>query len=359
VSEIKPILLSIQPWDAEKGTSVYYTYTGSKQAMDNELVVTDTANGEIVYTFSYSSFERVHHLPPREFINGKIYKAKIRVKLSDGTYSPYSNEVEFRTFKTPILDIISIDGEGFVYNQDVTFQANYTQADGELVKTYRFSLYDENEDLILNYPIRTPSVASVLSETITGLERGKGYFIECLIETVNGVVWTHREKFIPMYIVPSANGLIQTVNDYDEGVIRITTNLKQITGTQVKGTPQVDNDGNDSNNYSYINDEWIVIPKERPIIFQGLGMSKASDFVMKLWCKNIPNGTKFAEVSPPENTGIAIQFWKYDNKIVAVKEFNGVTSRYRSNIVTIPSGAEFMVYAKVVEHRIDLSLKIL
>lgn len=355
--EVKPSLFRIQPWDALKGTSVYFTYTGSRQALDNHLVITDVSTGEIVYSFEYSSFEKVHHLPPNQLVNGKIYKAKLRVKFSDSTYSPYSNEVQFRTFRTPVLDITSIDSQGYVYNQDVTFIANYSQQDNEKVRTYRFSLFDENEDLIESFPIRFPESQTELSETVKGLVKGKGYFIECSIETVNGVVYSHRERFIPMYIVPAVNGVITTRNDDEEGFVRITANLSQILGTQVRGKPR-GLDNYDSDNYDYIDDDWIVIPYDRPVMFKGLNMNRASDFVFKLWCKNIPNDSKFAELSPVDDTGIAIQFWKHSNRVVVVKEYNGVTSRHCSNIVTIPSNTPFMVYARVIEHRIELSLKI-
>jgi hypothetical protein len=358
--EIFPSLLSIQPFDALKGTSIYFTYTGSRQALDNNLVITNVETGEIVYNFEYSSFEKTHPIPPNTLNNGSVYKAKIRVKFNDGTYSPYSNEVQFRTFQTPVLDIDNIDGLGHVYNQDVTFIATYSQADGENVKTYRFSLYDENEDLIQHYPVRAPQQLNEIVELIEGLEKGKAYFVECLIETTNGVVWTHRERFIPMYIVPSVNGLISTESDKDEGFVRINANLKQVLGTQVKGTAQnIGLEDYDSDNYEYIDDEWVVIPKNRPLIFKGLGMNRASDFVMKLWCKNVPSGTMFAELSPVDDTGIPIKLYKYDNRIVAVKEYNGVTARYTSNVVLIPQDAEFMVYVKAIEHRLDISLKIL
>lgn len=366
--DIKPSILRIAPFDALIGTSVYFTYTGSKQLLYNNLVITDVSTGAIVYNHEYSSFEKVHHIPPNILQNGKIYKAKIRVKFSDDTYSLFSNEIEFKTFRTPVLDIDNIDGLGHVYNSDVTFVANYSQENGEQVKTYRFRLYDENEDLIEEYPIRFPSDPNIFTETVKGLEKGKCYFIECAIETVNGIFYSHRERFIPMYIVPSVNGVILTRNDKEEGFIRITANLKQILGTQVKGSPKQSVTDYSVNSfeserqfdtYEYLDEEWIIVPNDNPVIFRGLGMNRASDFVLKAWCKNIPNNTKFLELSPTESNGISIQFWKYKDRIIAIKEFNGIVARYCSNIVPIPKDAEFMVYAKSIEHRIDLSLKLL
>ncbi|PEF30412.1 hypothetical protein CON39_11520 [Bacillus thuringiensis] len=354
--------MAIQPFDATKGASIYYTYTGSKQSLKNQLVITDIKTNAIVYSFEYSSFEKVHHVPPNVLTNGQSYKAKIRAISSDGDNSPYSNEVQFKTFSNPVLDIDNIDGQGYVYNSDVTFIAIYTQSEGEPVKNYRFSLFDENEDLIENYPIRVPKAPNSLTEVVSGLEKGKGYFIECALETVNGVVWTHRERFIPLYIVPSVNGVINTRNDSDEGVVKVTANLKQILGTQVTGgsrTAVSSGSGQIIEEYQYEGNEWIIIPKDKPIIFKGLGMNRASDFVMKIWCKKIPNNTKFLDLSPEEDKGIAIEFWKHSDKVVAVKKYGGVTSRHSSNVLVIPDSASFMLYAKAIEHRIELTIKIL
>jgi hypothetical protein len=358
MADIAPILLPIAPFDANVGVSFYYTFTGSLQSTANNVRITDVETGLAVYDFIYNGFEKIHPIPPAELSNGKKYKAKIRVKYSDGSFSPYSEEVEFLAIATPVLDIDNIDGQGYVYNSDVTFTARYTQTDGELVKTYRFSLYDENETLIQNYPLRYPEDAGVvLTETIKGLEKGKGYFIEVVIETKNGFVWSDREKFIPIYLVPAVHGIIQTENDSDDGFVRVSAELKQILGTQVRATDP--NDQYISDNYQYENNEWIIVPEDNPVIFRGLGMNRASDFVMKVWCKNVPIGTKFLELSPKGDTDIPIQFWRYEDRVVAVKEYAGIRSRHCSNILEIPESSQFMLYAKAIEHRIDLTLRLI
>ena len=79
----------------------------------------------------------------------------------------------------------------------------------------------------------------------------------------------------------------------------------------------------------------------------------------KVWCRDTPPNKKCLKFSPVDSNGISIEFWKYDDRIVAVKEYNGIVSRYRSNIVSVPKGTEFMLYAKVIEHRIDVYIRIL
>lgn len=358
MAEVKPMLLAIDPFDADVGTSIYYTFTGSKATTENNLRITDKSTGLAVYDFSYQGAEKVHHIPPAELENGKTYVAKLRVKYLDETYSPYSNEVEFLVLKRPVLDIENIDGSGYVYNSDITFIARYSQDNGEKVKTYRFHLYDEEEDLIQSYPLRYPTDAGiVLTETVNNLEKNKGYFIECVVVTENGFVWSQKEKFIPIYLVPSIHGVVQTANDEDNGFVRVTANLKQLLGSQVRATDT--SDMYFSDNYEYENDDYIIVPSDNPVIYKNLGMNRASDFVVKVWCKNIPDASMFLQLSPKNEEGICIYFWKYEDRIMAVKHYQNLASRHRSNIVTIPDDAEFMLYVRAIEHRIDLEVKIL
>lgn len=355
--------MAIKPWDALRGTSVYYTYTGSKQSLENSLVITDTFTNQIVYSFENVTLEKVHHIPPNVLKNGKSYSAKLRVKLADDTFSPYSNSVNFKCFKTPVIDISNIDGKGYVYNSDVTFIANYHQEDGERIKNYRFSLYDENEELIKNFPVRTPTDFNYLTETVNGLEKSKSYFIKCSIETINGVTYSHREMFTPLYIVPSIKGIINARNDEEEGFIRVTANLKQIIGTQVSGGDSINPDIEDLEqvveSFEYIENEWVVVPKDKSLFFTGLSMNRASDYIMKVWFKDVPNNTRFLELSPPRSTGIAVQFWKYKDRVVAIKDYNGVRSIHVSNIIEIPNNYDCMLYVKAIEHRIELEIEVI
>lgn len=359
MAEIQPMLTRIPPFDSTKGTSIYFIYTGSQQLVASNLVIREKLTGLVVYSFDFVGYEKVHHLPPSVIQNGKRFVAKVRVKFADNTYSTYSNEVEFDAVKTPVLDIENIDGQGYVYNSDVTFITRYSQDDSEKVKTYRYHLYDESEDLLQSFPIRIPlDVAGiVLTETVPKLEKGKGYFIECTIETEKGFIWSQREKFIPLYMVPSLNGVIQTRSDEEEGFVRITANIKQLLGTQVRATDE--SDTYISDNYQYENEEWVIVPSDNPIVFKGMSMNRASDFVMKVWCKDVPIGTKFLEISPKTGEGIPIEFWRHANRIVAKKGLAGLTSSYVSNIINVPLNSSFMLYARVIEHRIELELKIL
>ena len=361
---VKPTLYRIPVFDALTGASVYYNYTGYEQSMVNNLVITEVDSGEIVYSFEYSSFEKVHHIPPSVLTNGLKYKAKIRVKLVSGTYTDFSDEVPFRVFETPVLDIDSIDGEGYVYNQDITFLATYEQSDGEPVKTYRFKLYDQSNELLKAFQLRRAEPSqSILSETVEGLEKNKGYYIECEIETLNGMLYSHKERFVPLYIVPSANGVIHTMTDSENGFVKVSSSIKQLIGTKVKGdaTNNMATEGNRKDDYIYIDGDWVVIPEGNPVSFKGMDMNRASDFVMKVWCRNIPNDKEFMTMLPSDEDDqhIDMRFIKKSDRVIVEKSYRGVTSRHTSNKINIPSNTDFMVYFKVIEHRIDVVVKMI
>lgn len=348
---MKPILSNISTFDTNKGASVYFTYTGSRQIKNNEFKITELLSGKVVYQFKYESFEKVHHVPPAILNNGYTYTAEIRVELLDGEVSEWSSPLTFKTSTTPVLDIVSIDGDGYVYNNNVTFEARYSQNEGEIILRYRFSVYNENNVLLKNYPIRqnkTKENLTIVSETVEDLEKGKGYYVEVMIETESNMFYTHKERFIPMFIAPYADGVMVLGNDEDNGFVRVSAKLIALKGAPIT----IDKDYQ----YEYVDGEWVVVPKDIPIVFNGLGMNRASDFIIKLWFRNVEDGEKFLSFEDEEgNTGI--DFYKKKDRVVAVKKINGVVASYASNKLSIDKEEEGFLYVKVIEHRLDLILK--
>lgn len=345
---MKPVLLTIQSFDANRGASVYYTYTGSKQITYNELVITNVATGLVVYKFENQSYEKVHHIPPAILQNGKTYKAEIRVMHSDNSFSDYSNAVQFYTVTTPVLDIVSIDGQGYIYNTDVTFVANYEQEESDIIRRYRFSLYDENDFLLKNYPMRyndKREVIETVSETINDLKKGQGYYIEVSIETEKGMFHSQKERFIPMYVTPAVKGIIEAENDGDNGFVRVNARLKQLLGTSITA--------NEYYNYDYIDKDWIDIPNQAPVLFRGLGMNRASDFIMKVWFKSVPIGEMFLSLTQEDGL-ISIDFYREKDRVIAKKYINDIGAVYTSNILETELNDEVYMFVKVIEHRIEI-----
>lgn len=347
---MKPTLLTIKTFDTDKGSSVYYNYTGSMQIISNELKITDILTNSIVYQYEAQSYEKVHHIPPSILINGRTYQAQIRVSHKESGFSEWSNSVNFYTVTTPVLDIVSIDGQGYVYNTDVTFEATFNQQENDEIVRYRFSLYDENNVLLKNYPMRYNDRRESLSriqETINDLRKSHGYYIEVMIETEKGMFHSQKEKFIPMYITPFVNGVINAENDEENGFVRVNARLKQLLGTAITA--------NKYYNYKYIDGDWINIPNEAPVMFKGLGMNRASDFIMKVWFRKVPVGEMFLSLTQEDGL-ISIDFYREADRVIAKKYIDNVGAVYTSNELLVSTDEEVYMYVKAVEHRLEIVL---
>ena len=249
-----------------------------------------------------------------------------------------------------------MDEKSYVYNNDIMMSVVYRQAQGERVTNYQFSLLDQNKTPITHYPVRIPDPESpnVFSERVSSLVKGKLYYIGIRINTKNGINYFEDHEFIPHFVAPSFDGIMSVKNNGDEGQVLVQSYLKQMLATQTK--PFIEGmEVSNANKYTYMNDEWIIIPQQMPLMYKSLGMAKASDFIMKIWCKNILNGL-FLDLSEPNGEGVHLKFYKYDEYITCEKEFNGVKSRVKSNVVTNLKLKEFYLFVRVVEYRIEIKI---
>lgn len=289
-------------------------------------------------------------------VNGKSYWAKIRVQLNETTWSDWSPEVEFICLTTPSLTFDNVDDKSYVYNNDILMSVIYRQAQGERVTNYQFSLLDQNKTPITHYPTRVPDVASpnVFTERVSNLVKGRLYYIGIRINTKNGINYFEEHEFIPHFVAPSFDGIMTVKNNGDEGQVLVQSYLKQMLATQTK--PFIPNsETNNATNYIYMQDEWIIIPNEMPLMYERLGMAKASDFIVKLWCKNVLNGL-FLDFSEPNEEGVHLRFYKHDDCITCEKEYLGIKSRTKSNTVTNLKLKEFYLFIRVVEFRIEMKI---
>lgn len=352
-----PYINLIENFDANHDYTLTYTYLGSERITTNELTIREAKTGSSpVYTRRSTKFDKNHVIPRGTLVNGKSYWVKIRVQLSESRWTEWSPELEFICLTTPVLIFDSLDSNSFVYNNDILMTAIYRQEQGERVETYQFVLMSNNKTPITTFPVRIPDQQSpnVFTERIAGLVKGKLYYIGCRITTRNGINFFDMHELIPQFVTPSLDGMMTVSNNGDDGQVLIQSYLKQMLGTPTKPfIPDAENDN--SNNYTYMNEDWIVIPRNMPLMYTRLGMAKASDFIIKAWCKNVENGILF-NLSEELGGGVHMTFVKHDDYITCEKEFMGVKSRTRSNIVPNLKLKEFYLYVKVIEFRVHIKI---
>lgn len=350
-------LNAVKPFDALFEKQIDFDYTGgSKQVVGNELIITDKSDESIVYDVVYNGYDFAHLIPANTLVNGKEYSIKIKIKFSDGTFSDESKSVTFKTFKKPVLDITTIDGDGYIYNSKVLFVVNYEQEQNEIVKWYKFRLYNESDKLIEEFPMQYSYNDNQLTQLIDGLERHNGYYLSCEIETMSGLKGTIKEHFIPLISTPSINGLISVDNEEQTNFVKVMSNVKSIGESDLHVVATQSTKDN-IDNYQYVDNDMIVIPEDNPLLLNAVAVSDEYDFVLKLWFKDIPNNAEFLEIKSDDGNKNPIKFVKRSNSIVATKYLNGVVSNYTSNTINIKDGTTYMLYVKSSNFRLDLIVK--
>ena len=359
---MQPYINQVNNFDALQDYVIEYTYLGSERVLTNEVSIReDIKNSQAVYTGQSTKFDKNHKISGGSLTNGKSYLVKLRVKLGtseedEGGWSDWSPELRFVCLATPTFIFNSLDKNDYVYNNDVMMQIIYRQEQGEKVQTYQFSLLDQNKSPITVFPNRKPNEISpnVLEERFNNLVKGKLYYIKCQVVTRNGINFFDTHQFIPHFVSPSLDGIIETMNQPESGQVLVQSFLKQTLGIQTRPFV-IGSNNNDSDNYTYLANDWVVIPQDKPLKYTSLGMAKASDWVAKIWCKNIVNGL-FLDLEREDGNGIGLKFFKHDNYITCEKSYLGIKSRTISNIVPNLKLKEFYLYIKVVEFRILMKI---
>lgn len=354
---MKPFLNLIENFDASIDYTVQFTYLGSSRMIRNKLSIREFNSDIPVYERETTKFDKNHVIPAGALVNGKSYKAKIQVMQEVGSeWTGWSPEVDFICLSTPVIVFDNIDSQKFVYNNDIMMTAIYRQAQGEKVETYQFSLMDENKVSLIEYPTRIPDprTPNIFEERMSDLIKGRLYYVACSVTTLNGIRYKETKEFIPQFIAPTINGVIEVSNQGNSGQVLVQSYLKQMLGTQVKPyVPYGDDDG--EWNYVFLDDDWIIIPPKNPLIFTDLGMAKSSDWIAKVWCKNVENGVMLdftRELGRPTK----LTFVKHDDYITCEKEGMGIKSRTKSNTVKGLKLKEFYLYIRVIEFRVQMKI---
>lgn len=353
-------LESVDTFDATKDYTVYFKYVGSSRMKANEIKVINKATEEVAYDAISVLLDKKQVIPANTLKNGVEYIVQVRVKDNDNVWGDWSAKESFLCLKEPVVHFDTIDEKNYVYNNDLLMTAVYTQEQGERVETYQFILMNENKIVTKEFPVRVPEEKNpnIFTERITDLLKGQTYNIGLRIKTQHNLNKYFTRTFMPQYIAPTVSGIVNAMNQDDTGQVLIQSFLKQILGSQAKA--YVVNSEHTADEiefeYNFINHEWVVIPKDKPLMYRRLGMGLATDWVAKMWCKNIPNGTMF-ELYDKDGKGVHIKFIKHDNYITCEKTLGKVTSRVRSNVVEGLGLNNFYLYVKMVEFRVMIYIE--
>ena len=136
-----PSLRKVFPFPATTDYTFRFNVEGiSQQIFYNELEIklsSDTS--QIMYKQKIQEFRYQHTVPANTLANGEQYVAIVRAYNSNKELIGESNPIFFYCLSLPELDIPTIVN-GEVGSQTVMFKGTYSQAEGELLQSYKFKL---------------------------------------------------------------------------------------------------------------------------------------------------------------------------------------------------------------------------
>lgn len=232
----KPILSPVTSWDVTKGNTFVFNIVGGDQVTGNTLTIRNNETNEVVFTQSVTSFAYKNTVSPNAvgLTNGVYYNAYIETTNVNGETSPKSNVIQFYCYATPNVSITNIVDGGRVYTSSPIIQATYSQASGELLRSYEFNLYGDSGRIISTSGIIYTGVDSVsvdVSYKFVGLSDQTSYAVEAIFSTVNGtVVSTGKVDFTVFFEMPKTYADLTLVNNCEGGYITIGANVSLIEG---------------------------------------------------------------------------------------------------------------------------------
>ena len=349
-----PVLRRFNPFDSAQEFMFRFDYQGSNQTNKNNLVIEKVSDNTVVYNQTITTFSLQHLLPANTLVNGVNYRAKIRVGDINNNWSQFSEYVLFWAFASPVITITTIDydNQNRVYNQTVNFETTYIHPNNEILQSYRYLLYDSNQNLMTSFSEVFADGSVPLTQEITGLNNGELYYLEVKTQSVNGQLSsTGLINFKPFYIVPRLSAILTPENSPEQGGVKLSASLLQLR------LKLYDGNGNeiDKSSVDYIDNDWIDMNRfdyGKLVTGQGFRIEQ-SNFTLQLWCKNIPEDEVFLTLY--STTG-KTELKMYGNRVHAFKSIYGSTlvGHFASDEIVIGQDEVVSIIVKQVNNLIDL-----
>lgn len=287
----QPIINPIAAFDATRQQAITFVVIGGAQVVGNRLIIRNNQTGEIVYNQIQSSMKLEHILPANSLKNNNFYNAVIYTIDNGNDESVASVPIPFYCYTQPALTIDNIPSSGTIENGTYSFQGNYVQNEGELLNSYRFTLYDSNKTILAQSPLIYYNTDPSLTYLFSGMSNNTSYYIELTGETINSTILTSGVKsFTVRYIQPASFAICDLVNDCENGYIQISSNIVAIDGKSNPTPPK------------YIDDKEVDLREPDSWVEWDSGFSIKNDFTLRAWGRDFNPYEPIITLSNQQNT---------------------------------------------------------
>lgn len=297
---IAPNLKTINAFDAEQDKIISFTINGMniipKQV---QVIILDNNTGEKVYdnTTSISLTNLTHTITKNSLENDKYYVCQIKIISDTNLVSPLSNSVPFYCLYTPIFEFLNVPSVISQSNIDPIIQYSQMGNIYNPLTSFVVKLINSNNQEIYNSNIIYVSENTELQVSISNLEEGN-YKLIANGETLNKLSLEIIQEFSVYFNSPSGFSSLFIDNLYDQGQIRITSNIITLIG-EVNGEE------------IYINNSMLDLRNPEYYLEFNKGFLIKDNLYFKIWMKDISLNTKkyFMKMKAADGSTIEL-YWR-------------------------------------------------
>lgn len=292
---VTPVGVSLDAFDAQEPQVFSFNVSGGNQVVMNKITIVDydditsVVYENVLYTYAFNQT-----VPASTMTNGNRYKFSFVTYDVYGNASDPSDYVDFWCFTTPVIAFTNVS-EGMTVNaSNYSFEATYSQEEGEKLDGLRFVLYDDGNNIVSTSSVYTstdvPPVS--FSHLFSGFENDTTYKIGIIGSTIYGTdIRTRVYSFSVRYSYPEHFQNVEAVNLCDDGYNQIRSNLRVLRGFANFNLQYIDNEKANVLDIERTNEVYWRDDNEGIV---------TADFVMQLWFQVGLTGKLF-RISNTEN----------------------------------------------------------
>lgn len=314
----KPIINVIKPFSATQDNIVSMSYIGNIP-YSNRIIVYDALTLEVLFDDTSVGFTLNHTIPANTLTNGKKYAIQGQVFDSSGNASALSDKSYFWCLDTPSFYFSNINNEDTITTASFYATLVYEQSDWEDISEYKFYLYDEVKNLLLESEMFYTT--DNLNYAYRGLEDDKFYYIRARGVTVNGIeLDTGYIKIFANYENEEEYQLIYAECNNENSVVTYQTNFVVINPSDTSTEYEYENGFIDLIDKTLVYDQDFIINGDFTMSIRGKDMYRTATI---LKCSN-------------ENMGFTLSSYIYDD----------LSMRYK---LTVPNGlCNYILYSEPI-----------
>lgn len=229
---VAPILKTINNFDATKNNTIYFSINGMNVVPKQvKVIISDNNTNEILYnnTTSISLSNLSHTIVGGTLQNNKYYNCYITIIDKDGLISPQSNTVPFYCISTPIFEFLNVPSVINQSNFDPTLRYEQTGTIYDPLVSFNIKLFNSQNSLVYDSNIIYVTNNDLLQVKLSNLEEDN-YKIIATGETLNYIQLKIEQEFSIYFQAPTGFSSMYLDNLYDQGQIRLTSNIIGLVG---------------------------------------------------------------------------------------------------------------------------------